>query len=231
VLQRDQHPTTEQLSTWLDQQLTPEEQAACSTHLEDCEQCQYVLDNLQQTVNLLQSLPQLEVPRSFALPADFHITSDRNKQQQIKQSTTTSLPRLPTPLRHSLRAVSALAAVIGLFFALSSFVALLHSDRPSTSSVSAPAPTNSPSSAQHAPIPQLTDRNNANGSSNASNKADNRQPTAETNSTATEPILPFDFNQPEERLSIGIPLAILGSIGFVLFAQRQRHRTRPVQRK
>jgi hypothetical protein len=235
VPQRDQHPTTEQLSTWLDQQLTSEEQASCSNHLEDCEQCQYVLDNLQQTVNLLRSLPQLEVPRSFALPANFQITSDRNKQQRVKQSTATSPYRLPTPLRRTLRAVSALAAVIGLFFALSSFVAPLHSELPHMSSVSAPA--NLPPSAQPQQVPQLTAGNNDNGSSNAPNKADNSQHAAESNSTArksnsraTESILPFNLNQPGERLYIGIPLAILGSIGFVLFAQRQKHRTRPVKR-
>jgi anti-sigma factor RsiW len=238
VSQRDQHLTTEQLSTWLDQQLTPEEQASCHAHLEDCARCQYALNNLRQTVNLLRSLPQLEVPRSFALPADFQITSDRNKQQWVKQSTARSPRRLPTPLRHSLRAVSALAAVIGLFLALSSFVAPLHSDRTSTSSVSAPAPTNLPSSAQHEQAPQLTSRNTANGSSNTPNKADDGQKSANTyptptgtHSTATESILPFDLNQPEERLSIGIPLVILGSIGFVLLAQRQKHRTSPVQRK
>lgn len=230
---RDQHPTTEQLSTWLDQQLAPEEQAYCSAHLEGCEQCQYMLDNLQQTVNLLRSLPQLEVPRTFALPADFQISADRNKRQLVEQSTLPSPRRLPTPLRRTLRTVSALAAVIGLFFALSGLVAPLqpHSSVPTAaSSASAPSTANLPPSPQSRQAPQLASRNTNDGSSNVSNKGDSKQQTTETNSTATESTPPFAFNQPEERLFIGIPLAIVGSIGIVLFAQRQKHRTRPAKR-
>jgi hypothetical protein len=195
-----------------------------------------MLDNLQQTVNLLRSLPQLEIPRSFALPADVQIPSDRNKQQWVKDSTATSPRRLPTPLRRTLRAVSALAAVIGLFFALSSFVAPHHSELTTPSSMSAPSTTSLPHSAQYKQEPGLTNGNTDNSSSNMP-KADNRQHSTEPNSagteshsTATESILPFAFNQSGERLYIGIPLAILGSIGFVLFAQRQKHSTRPVKR-
>ena len=253
--QRDQHPTIEQLSTWLDQQprqargrgqvpslqqyMTPEEQAFCSTHLEDCEQCQSMLDKLQQTVNLLRSLPQLEVPRTFALPADLQITSDRNKQ--VEQSIAASPRRLPTPVRRTLRAVSALAAVIGLFITLSSFIAPLqpHSASTSATSMSAPSIANVSPSAQQRPVPQAagvnistpnnTD-NTPNANANASNKAAKTQQGTETNATATEPILPLAFNQSGDLLLIGIPLTILGCMGFVLFAQRRKHRTRLAKR-
>lgn len=223
--QLDQHPTTEQLSTWLDQQLTPEEQAYCSTHLEECEQCQHVLDNLQQTVNLLRSLPQLEVPRSFTLSNDFQITADRNKQ--VEQSTVASPRRIPTPLRRTLRAVSALAAVIGLFFTLSGLIAplQLHSGSTGASSMSAPSTANLPPSAQQQPVPHLASNNNDNTSSKTPNKAANTQQTTETNTTATGSLFPFDFNQAGERLSIGIVLAIVGGVGFVSFAQRQKRKT------
>ena len=233
--QQDQHLTTEQLSAFLDQQLTPEEQASCSAHLQDCKPCQSVLGDLQQTVNLLRSLPQLEVPRSFALPADFNITSYPNldthnsqmdheietqangkKQRPVEQSTAiikSSPSRLPTALRRTLRVVSALAAVIGLFFVLSGLIATLQ-----------PRVTSMSTTATFSPQPPLASSPKAsNDSSTPVNRAENQHQNsyAETKPTATGPILPFlDFNQPGVRLSLGILLAIVGSIGFRLFAQR-----------
>ncbi len=231
--QQDQHLTTELLSTLLDQQLTPEEQAYCSAHLGECEQCQDALDNLQQTVNLLQSLPQLEVPRSFALPADFkitQITSDGNRQQQVDQSTATSLRRLPMPLRRTLRTVSALAAVIGLFLALSGFVAIL---QPSVSMSTVPAVSNSAKSKadpQSQQAPQATSHISKVNENNPDELATNNKIGKKQNNPLAGVHAPLDFNQPESRLSIGIPLAILGSTGFILFAQRQKHRTHPVKK-
>jgi len=240
VSQQDQHLTTEQLSTLLDQQLTPEEQAYCNAHLEDCEQCQDALDNLQQTVNLLQSLPQLEVPRSFALPATFkitQITSDGNEQQQVEQSTGTSPRKLPTPLRRTLRTISALAAVFGLFLTLSGFIATLQPDA-STSAVPVLNSTSSSASSQSQQAPQATshirkDNENNNKGPTTSNEVEDRQQTllTEAHPTETWPMLSFlDLNQPEVRLSSGILLTILGSMGFTLFARRLKHGTRPVKR-
>lgn len=249
--QQDQHLTTEQLSTFLDQQLAPEEQALCRAHLQDCEQCRDALDNLQQTVNLLRSLPQLEVPRSFALPADFkitQITSMRDTQQQVEQSMVRrerSLHKLPTPLRRTLRVISALAAVIGLFFALSGLIAPLQSGV-STSLTPAPGITSSSAGSKAAPpASSHTTDNRPNGNSapigaptvqNVNTPQPQSQSTQqnsppETNSTATGQQQPFlDFNQPEVRLSIGLLLAILGGMGFALFAQRRIQRGRPVRK-
>ena len=232
--QQDQHLTTELLSTLLDQQLTPEEQAYCSAHLGVCEQCQDVLDNLQQTVNLLQLLPQLEVPRSFALPADgksTQITATGNRQQQVDQATTTSLRRLPVPLRRTLRTISALAAVIGLFLALSGFVAIL---QPSVSMNAVPAVSDSAqsnSSPQSQQAPQATNHiGKVNESSpdelTTPNKVEKQQHTPSSEVQAL-----LAFNQPASRLAIGIPLAILGGTGFILLAQRQKHRTRPANKR
>jgi hypothetical protein len=165
------------------------------------------------------------------LPADFkisQITSDGNRQQQVDQSTATSLRRLPMPLRRTLRTVSALAAVIGLFLALSGFVAVL---QPSVSMSTVPAVSDSAksnSSPQSQQAPQATSHTSKFNENNqdeltTTNKEDKKQhtPSAVVHTS-------LDFNQPESRLAIGIPLAILGGTGFILFAQRQKHRTRPV---
>jgi hypothetical protein len=263
VSQQDQHLTTELLSAFLDQQLTREEQASCSTHLQDCKPCQSVLDELRQTANLLRSLPQLEVPRSFTLPADFNITfypkpdyyndqmghtvetqTDGKKEQQVEQSTTILPRKLPVPLRRTLRTISALAAVVGLFFVLSGLIttpqAGVH-----TSAMPTFDSAKSSASAQSQQPPQTaahgTNDNNVLGptSTPAVQTVNTPEPQpistqkspAGTNSTVTWPILFFpDFNQPEVRLLIGILLAILGSIGFILLAQRQKQRTHPVKK-
>ncbi len=237
--QLDQHLTTEQLSTWLDQQLTPEEQAYYRAHLGDCERCQDVLDDLRQTVNLLRSLPQLEVPRSFALPADFTITANGNNKKQIEQLTAPR--RLPTPLRRTLRTLSALAAVIGIFFALSGFVATLsefHPSATSTSSASVPYAVQAPATPQSqrgaqaaSSLTKDNDHDKYGSTTTANGERDKQNSPARTTSTATWPRLPLlDFNLPGVRLSFGVLLTILGSMGFTLFAQRLKRGARSVKR-
>lgn len=244
--QQDLHLTTEQISAMLDQQLTSEDLAACSAHLSGCDQCQSALDDLRQTVRLLRSLPQIEVPRSFTLSADFRISVDKNEQQPVEQSTVrvaTSPRRLPTPLRRTLGVISALAAVIGLFFALSSFIA---TPRPTVSMSAAPAAkrTSLPAGSQSQSVPQATGPF-ANSGDNKNSTQLNLNPTTpspvETRSQAQpQPrvtqnppgLMPplLDFNQPVVRLSIGILLAILGGTGCILFIQRKKPNSSPVKR-
>jgi hypothetical protein len=263
VSQQDQHPTTEQLSAFLDQQLTREEQVSCSSHLQDCKPCQSALDDLRRTVNLLRSLPQLEVPRSFALPADFNLTSYPNSDyhndqmdhmietqrdvkgdQQVERSTTKFSRKSPTPLRQTLRIVSALAAVIGLFLIISGFIT---TPQVSVSMSAAPALDSAklPTSGQSQQASQAA----AHGTNNSDSLGPISTPTVQTantpepqptptrkspvgtNTTATGPTPSFlDFNQPRVRLLIGILLTILGSIGFALFMQRQKQRTIPAKK-
>ena len=248
--QQEQHLTTEQLSTFLDQQLAPEEQALCHAHLEDCKQCQKALDNLQQTVNLLRSLPLLEVPRSFALPVDFKVDqiAAYSNEQQVEQLTTktkASPRKLPTPLRYTFRALSALAAVIGLFFVLSGLVAILQPEVGMSLTASAPNPVSSSSGSQAREVPQATSRvptNNENTNPvlistptiqvvNTPQPQSTQHVPAGANSPAAEPLLPFlDIHQSGAYLSLGVVLVILGGIGFTLFARRRIPRTPPVDK-
>src|SRR5438270_13480242 len=62
------HLTTEQLSAFLDKQLTLQEQAFFDAHLQVCSQCQQALAELRRTVVLLRAMPRIDVPRSFTLP-------------------------------------------------------------------------------------------------------------------------------------------------------------------
>ena len=55
------------LSSYVDGQVTSSEAAQVERHLSGCEQCQRDLDNLRATVGLLRALPELDIPRSFAV--------------------------------------------------------------------------------------------------------------------------------------------------------------------
>jgi hypothetical protein len=125
----ERHLTTEQLSAYMDKQLSAQEQAAYATHLQSCTQCQQALVGLQQTVALLRALPQPSLPRSFTLPAGASYLQERPALQTVP---TAPPPRPATRrtswqryMRGSLRAVSTIAAVLGLIFLLSGLVITL----------------------------------------------------------------------------------------------------------
>lgn len=64
-----EHLTIEQLSAYLDRQITSPEQASFDAHLASCAQCRDALAELRATVLLLRAMPRPEAPRSFTLPA------------------------------------------------------------------------------------------------------------------------------------------------------------------
>ena len=59
----------ERLSAYLDGQLTPREHNAVRQHLTTCQECQWNLSTLQQTVQWTGALPNIPAPRVFTIPA------------------------------------------------------------------------------------------------------------------------------------------------------------------
>jgi anti-sigma factor RsiW len=55
------------LSSYIDGQVTSAESARVERHLAGCRECMAELENLRATVGLLRALPELAIPRSFAL--------------------------------------------------------------------------------------------------------------------------------------------------------------------
>lgn len=53
------------LSSYLDHELLPEESSFVEKHLEHCDYCRQTLADLQETSNLLQSLPNVPMPDGF----------------------------------------------------------------------------------------------------------------------------------------------------------------------
>nr|MBC7246065.1 zf-HC2 domain-containing protein [Chloroflexota bacterium] len=71
----------EELSAFLDGQLSQRERQRVERHLKKCSACQRDLVSLQQTVALLRSTPVLKPPRSFFIPV-----SERAKQKQAQRT-------------------------------------------------------------------------------------------------------------------------------------------------
>lgn len=119
--QLDRHLTTEQLSASLDGQA--EEQSQIEGHLKSCDQCRQRLTDLRQTVALLRALPQPELPRSFMLPIETsHVATRPEAARSHTKQTAASRPRVvafPGYLRNTIRAVSTLAALLGIVFLFS----------------------------------------------------------------------------------------------------------------
>jgi anti-sigma factor RsiW len=59
----------ERLSAYLDGELAPREQDAVERHLATCQECQWDLDTLRHTVQLMSELPAVPLPRVFTIPA------------------------------------------------------------------------------------------------------------------------------------------------------------------
>lgn len=142
---KDLHLTIEQLSAYIDGQLSPAEQVHSDTHLKTCEPCRQSLAGLRLTVQALHSLPRPAVPRSFVLPVSFgaaeQIEATGEEAEPASEAVTpisrsrldgniTPLHRPKQPRRQPwpgyitgpLKAVSSLAAVVAILLLVSSLL-------------------------------------------------------------------------------------------------------------
>lgn len=239
---QQEHPTTEQLSAFLDKQLTPQEQAFFDAHLQSCQHCQGVLGELRRTVVLLHAMPQPQLPRSFTLPAGIsHIPATRPQSQQRRVQ--------PYRLQRAMRAVSTLAAVVAIVFILSGLLTNVHlSSNGATSAGSVPL-FGTDNGTVHSPIngPNLTPEPQAQGSTPKVASTPNinghltgtptaspatTMPTPATTSKSTTivkgvptnpPTLPpfLDISQPEGHLTLGALLLLLSIIGIIATRRRR----------
>ncbi|MEO6887745.1 MAG: zf-HC2 domain-containing protein [Ktedonobacteraceae bacterium] len=241
MAQQHEHLTNEQLSAFLDKQLTPPEQAACEAHMRSCTQCQQSLAQIRQTVALLRALPQAELPRSFILPADSVPAPMRTHSQP--ESNIIPIARRQHPAwthiaRSSLRAVSTIAAVVAIVFMMSSLLAVLpmHSGSSNTAA-SAPSASNGAATSRPSPAVQST-RNQPHataatriaGTSNDARKTPTSSPPP-TPGTQQGQHVPdgeappgppsFDLSMPGSRLLAGAILLLLSILGIFFTRRRQ----------
>lgn len=244
---QQEHLTTEQLSAFLDKQLTPQEQAFFDAHLQSCQRCQNALAELRRTVVLLHAMPQPPLPRSFTLPASVSRTPQPAHPQPVRQGRI-----LRYTLRRSVRAVSTLAAAVAVIFILSGLLANVHfggggaSTAGSTFSNVNGGPVHSPaavepnatgaaqtqgSTPKAAATPIMGEHHN--GTPTASpvttpTPAPTSTPTQGVNNsvgTTGPPTLPpaLDPGQPAGRLTLGALLLLLSIAGLIATRRRRRN--------
>jgi predicted anti-sigma-YlaC factor YlaD len=227
----NRHLTTEQLSAYIDKQLSEQERAICKLHLQTCEHCQSNLATLKQTVALLKALPEPTLPRSFVLPAGAAYLQEKPAQQQTPAMPTPPTNRRvwPSYLQRSLRAASIIAAVIGLVFLLSGVLPTLHTRGGTTVTTSSGGEANSRPAAS--PNGTSTNVHTATGVHTPAALARDTTPTTTAHTptittpgthheVAQAPPL-FALNTDMGRQDIGWLLIVLGIVG-VLLTRRKR---------
>ena len=235
--QEHQHLTTEQLSAFIDKQLSVEEQSHVDEHLKQCEQCQLWLKELRQTVMLVHALPQPQLPRSFVLPADVLVAPLPIQTEHASPVAITRRTRLSS-VRTTIRVVSTLAAVVGIVFLLSGLLSFSHNGAssfataaPSSGSSSSASSTSSGMSNEAplaksvaTPRPMSTAMSTSISQATASfaqqataTAASENQPAPAQNasSSTTPSVSPFDLSQSTGRINLGMLLLILGCVGFI----------------
>ncbi len=246
------HLTTEQLSAFLDRQLSAQEETEYTAHLHTCQRCSQALADLKQTVALLHALPQPALPRSFVLSTSQLASATPEPVAQTPEERRQHLHAIPTTTRRvrrhragyvarqSIRALSTLAAVIGLVFFLSGvFVSLPHGgSTASNGSVAAPESqpaTEGPKISSH-PTPPATACNHPVPPTGPCNSrtpqtaTPNHQPTQGATGSGTPQVGPpkspstssaLDLNSPQVHLGVGVVLLLIGILGVVLTRKRR----------
>ncbi len=77
----------EDLSAYLDGELTPRERAQVERHLDTCAQCRSDVEALRHTVDLLRMVPTVKPPRSFLLPAGQVVRQQRAQRRSFAYGT------------------------------------------------------------------------------------------------------------------------------------------------
>jgi|GEM_PF-473438 len=230
VSHNDWHLTTEQLSALLDGQLSSDEQARLQTHLHACQQCQLRLADLRQTVALLHALPQPSLPRSFTLPVDdavvTPISAHSQRAAQLRRSTR------PGYIRTTMRTLSAIAAVLGIVFLLSTALPLVQgrSAQFSASSAQPIRPTgaggSNPSQATKDGLPANNTTPQTTLTPHATTPHATATPEATAQAKQVQPGLPvpapfLDLNNGGSRALLGLLLLIAGILSFILFSRKR----------
>jgi len=78
----------ENLSAYLDGELTSRDHLCVERHLEKCAACQADLESLSKTVALLRAAPTLQPPRSFLIPATETIRQRRVERRRLSYAYT-----------------------------------------------------------------------------------------------------------------------------------------------
>jgi anti-sigma factor RsiW len=205
VLHDNPHLTIEQFSELINERLTPQERIQAEEHLQHCARCQEELIDLRRVVAMLRALPRPELPRSFALPAD------------TKVAPLVAAARRPSRLRAAGRAISLLAAAVGIVLLVSSLINLPLGGGAATetSAGSSVSPQT-----RHAGIQPFTPSTSTNTPSLIEKHA--APQSQHTPSSAQSPLTLPDLRTAVARAVLGVFLLLIG-LAWALILWRRRY--------
>ena len=242
MAEQHRHLTTEQLSAFLDGQLSNEEKEFVAAHVKTCEQCQQELAELRQTVALLRALPQPALPRSFVLPESTvlapvasHLTPLVPAPRSVRQSRRA----WPGYVSNTVRVISTLAAILGLFLLLSSLNPMGHPTGGMATSTNSTSSSNLPRAAQTRATPGITSSpkstatpTTSSGGAVPNGTSKDVTPTQAATATPGEELRPTTNSEPVPppwdrstttgRALWGTGLLVLAVIGFLLLVTQRR---------
>ncbi|MEL7563663.1 MAG: zf-HC2 domain-containing protein [Dehalobacterium sp.] len=105
----------EYLSPYLDQILSQEEKDSLEKHLEKCSVCRQELEDLQETLNMIQTLPELPLPTGFHQELHNKLVAVKAEEEGKKGSILLSIFRSIYSIRNQWASLG-MAAVLLLFF-------------------------------------------------------------------------------------------------------------------
>ncbi len=105
----------EQLSAYLDDELSSRERRRVERHLATCRRCQWSLETLRKTVHWTMEMPTVPVPRNFTVPVRPAVVPRAQRTRRTERTER----RWVAPL---LQGATAVAAVLFLFSVLGEFL-------------------------------------------------------------------------------------------------------------
>lgn len=223
-----EHLTITQLSAYLDQELASDELALCRVHLQICQPCQAALADLHLTSALLHGIPQVEVPRAFVLPSNLVLLPNTPASDVTRPARVFS--RGQDIARHTLRALSTIAAIIGVvFLLLGAFSSIPNSGVGISNTIgqhalrnNAPAgtrPNTPPTYSSQTRSPSETGNGKVTPASTPTFTMDHpstqrSEPQSTLNTPPMQVPAVLDLGQPLGRLSFGAAFLLLGILGL-----------------
>src|SRR5215212_8007439 len=71
------HIAGEDISAYVDEELSPAETSRVYIHLQSCDDCRALADDMRATQTLMRTLPLVSAPREFTLGPEFDVTPSR----------------------------------------------------------------------------------------------------------------------------------------------------------
>src|SRR6476659_5845318 len=86
------HIAGEDISAYVDEELSPAETSRVYAHLQSCDECTALADDMRATQTLMRHLPVVPAPREFTLVPEFDVAPSRQPYDAPKRSWFNFMP-------------------------------------------------------------------------------------------------------------------------------------------